>query len=80
MSVMFKCECFGDKIDRRVNWRIVHYKHNHSVFEYPAGDAHPSDYSTVVCLLCRGAGRTKSKWVDELRELTAYERERWLHL
>ena len=65
MSVSFGCKC-GKKEKR--NWVVVHRNHNHSYFETPQGAAHYSDYSTVYCKKCTALGRTKARYVDELKD------------
>ena len=41
---------------------------NYSYFEAPKGCRHPSDYSQIVCVICDGMWRTKSEYVDVLRD------------
>ena len=55
-----KCKCNNPK------WFVIHYKHNHSAFEYPKYQEHYSDYSTVVCKNCYATWRTKAKYVENL--------------
>lgn len=54
----------------RKNWRVMHRLHNHSYFEYPRGQYHASDYSTVICISkgCTGLFRTKAKYVETLKD------------
>lgn len=58
-----RCKC-GSK----TKWVIIHYKHNHSHFEYPKDEEHYSDYSTVKCTECGMVWRTKAKYVETLRK------------
>lgn len=58
-----KCKC------EKPNWVILHYKHNHSYFEYPKGGEHYSDYSTIMCKSCGMVWRTKAKYVENLEVL-----------
>lgn len=60
MSKGTVCKCNNPK------WIIVHYKHNHSYFEYPKGKEHASDYSEIMCENCGKYWRTKAKYVEGL--------------
>jgi hypothetical protein len=71
MSVSFGCKC--DVKDRK-NWVVFRRHYNNSYFQYPKGQPHYSDYSTVYCLKCRALGRTKADYVVELRDATKIER------
>ena len=50
-------------------YEILHYKHNHSHFEYPKGAEHYSEYSTIRCTKCGMVWRTKAKYVEILKEI-----------
>lgn len=51
----------------RKNWEVVVRHGNFSYFEYPKGQFHSSDYSTVRCSICPNVCfRTKAKYVDDL--------------
>lgn len=65
MAKSFSCKC--EKKDKK-NWIVVHRNHNHSAFEYPKYHAHYSEYSTVKCIVCGDIGRTKAKYVAELKD------------
>jgi hypothetical protein len=57
------CICEGP--NKRENWRVRQYKCNHSAFN---GYRYtPSDYSSIHCLECGRAWRTKAKYVDEIQ-------------
>ena len=73
MSASFNCKCpeRSKPIDER-NWVVYQYKWNSGAFV--AGNGEPSDYSTVCCLSCNGIGRTKAKYVDQLRQVSWQER------
>ena len=49
-------------------YKILHCKHNHSHFEYPKGEEHYSEYSTICCTKCGMIWRTKAKYVETLKE------------
>jgi len=67
MSSPFDCKCPERKkpVAAR-NWVIEQFRCNHSAFNGYHWTA--SDYSTVRCLECGCVGRTKAKFVDDLRE------------
>lgn len=69
MSVSFSCHCDERKkpVEER-DWIVLTRKGNYSYFEYPKGQFHRSDYSTVYCRTCRVMGRTKAKYVSELKD------------
>jgi hypothetical protein len=74
MAVSFYCKCpeRAKPVEQR-NW-VVYYRYcNHSAFESPKYGEHPSDYSTVKCLSCGAVGRTKAKYVDDLRDALPHE-------
>jgi hypothetical protein len=60
--------CLCD-LKNKKNWKVLHRNHNHSYFEKPQGQEHYSDYSTVTCLACRMSWRTKSDYVNKLKDL-----------
>lgn len=60
MSKGIRCKCNNPR------WEILHYKHNHSAFQYPKYGEHYSDYSTVICRNCGSVWRTKANYVDKL--------------
>jgi len=72
MAVSFSCKCAERKkpVAKRA-WRVMQRKCNHSAFN--GYHWTPSDWSHVVCLSCRASGRTKAKYVDELRDVTDEE-------
>lgn len=61
MSKGRKCKCDNPL------WIVLHYRHNHSYFEYPKGQEHPSDYSTIKCENCGAIWSTKAKYVEDLQ-------------
>jgi hypothetical protein len=63
-----KCTCEGTRKERMLNWRRLseYYKTNYSYFEHPKGEAHRSNYSTVICLKCEMSIRTKADWIEQL--------------
>lgn len=72
MAVSFGCRCEErSKPVRERNWVVVDFKCNHSAFS--GYRMTPSDYSTVRCLRCGTFGRTKAKYVSELRMATREE-------
>lgn len=60
MSIMKTCRCGKE------NYVVIHYKHNHSAFEFPKYAKHPSVYSTIMCKKCGWTFRSKAKFVDNL--------------
>ncbi|AEY65405.1 hypothetical protein [Clostridium sp. BNL1100] len=64
MSSGIACTC--ESKDKN-NWRIRHYRHNHSAFEHPKYAEHYSDRSTIICLKCHGVWRTKASYVEVLK-------------
>ena len=58
------CRC--EKSDKN-NWYVLTYHGNYSHFQYPKGQFHYSDYSTVVCQKCSSVWRTKAKYVENLK-------------
>lgn len=61
---LYQCQCTGPHSLRLLNWRVVHYRCNHSAFN---GYRHTcSDYSAVTCEKCGRVWRTKAKYVDNL--------------
>jgi hypothetical protein len=81
MSSPFNCKCPERKkpvLDR--DWVIEQDRCNHSAFDGYRWT--PSDYSTVRCLSCGRVGRTKAKYVLDLRlalpgEVEAARRRGW---
>lgn len=63
MSYMKTCNCGKE------NWIVIHYKHNHSAFESPKYGWHKSVYSVVQCQKCGIIFSSKSKYVDNLRQV-----------
>ncbi|WP_321367643.1 hypothetical protein [uncultured Desulfuromusa sp.] len=69
MATSFGCHCEERKkpVHER-NW-VVLVRHCH----YSAFSGYhktPSDWSTVLCKSCRAVGRTKAKYVDQLKDGT----------
>ena len=48
------------------NWIVISRKVNFSYFEFPKGEAHPSNYSNVYCIKCKQIWRTNANYVDNL--------------
>lgn len=71
MSQSFGCKC---NVKDKVNWRVLDRNINYSYFESPRGAPHYSAYSTVICTKCKQMGRTKAKYVDDLKGIS---REQW---
>lgn len=63
MSGHIPCTC-----GNRKNWRVLHRNVNYSHFESPKGEAHFSEYSTVICISkdCHCCFRTKANYVATL--------------
>lgn len=55
-----RCKCDNPE------WKVLHYKHNHSAFETPKYAEHYSEYSTIICMNCGHVWRTKAKYVEDL--------------
>lgn len=70
MAESFSCQCDPKNAN---NWRVIHYMHNHSYFESPKGAEHHSKYSTVGCLKCGRSGRTRAKYVGNLKHMEPVE-------
>lgn len=68
MSGHTPCTCKGTRKERMKNWYIPSgYKNtNYSYFQYPKGQAHYSDYSTVMCSNCLMVFRSKAQFVNNL--------------
>jgi len=66
MSVHIPCTCKGSRTERIRSWYVSERKCNYSTFEYPRGEYHPSEYSTVKCSKCQMNIRSKGKFVDLL--------------
>jgi len=65
MSVSFSCKCAErEKPIQDRKWFVSQFKYNRSAFN--GYHATWSDYSTVQCLSCGAAGRTKAKYADTL--------------
>jgi len=64
MSQSFGCKC---KSKIKDNWVVIDRNCNYSYFEYPRGQKHYSDYSTVYCKKCGALGRTKANYVKILK-------------
>lgn len=67
MIKTFSCKC-GERrkpVTER-NWVVVRRRRKN--FTFGATPFGGSDYSTVYCLSCRAMGRTKARYVDELRD------------
>lgn len=67
MSVSFSCKCEerSKKLVQQRNWVVIEYRCNYSAFNgyhYTS-----SDYSLVMCLTCGAIGRTKAKYVEDLK-------------
>ena len=72
MSVSFSCHCEERKKPvKERRWVIMQRCCNHSAFS--GYHRTPSDYSTVMCLSCLSVGRTKARYIDELRNITMDE-------
>lgn len=71
MSGHVKCICKSRK-----NWRVTRRNYNNSYFEYPKGQKHYSEYSSVICISkdCMGNFRTKAKYVDDLKDFDKFEK------
>lgn len=68
MSGGTKCKCPESKkpvVER--NWFVAQRKCNHSAFS--GYHYTPSDYSSIHCLSCQRAWRTKAGYVDSLPNL-----------
>ena len=68
MSGHNPCTCKGTWEEKRKNWVVTRRNYNNSYFEYPKGQAHYSEYSSISCKKCTGYFRTKAKYVDDLPE------------
>ena len=69
MSGGVPCHCeerFTPIADRQ--WAVIDRYCNYSAFNGYSWA--PSDYSSVMCLLCNGIWRTKAKYVELLRDAT----------
>ena len=68
MSVSFGCHCKErSKPVAERDWRVTKRNHNNSAFN---GYRYtPSDYSSVVCLICNEQGRTKAAYVDHIKDI-----------
>jgi len=67
MSVSFSCHCKERKkpIEQR-NWVVIDRECNYSAFN---GYHYTySEYSAVLCKSCGVFGRTKAKYVDDLKD------------
>lgn len=60
MSNMKTCKC------GRENWIVIHYKHNHSAFEFPKYGWHNSAYSQIQCKKCGHVFSSNAKYVEQL--------------
>ena len=69
MSVSFSCHCKERKkpIEKR-NWVVVTRNGNYSYFDSPKGCFHYSEYSEIYCRSCKALGRTKAKYVNQLKD------------
>ena len=69
MSESFGCHCpeRGKPIRER-RWVVMQRDCHHSAFS--GYHQTPSDYSTVWCLACGAAGRTKARYVAQLVDVT----------
>jgi len=67
MAVSFGCRCGERKkpVEKR-NWCVTQRYCNHSAFH--GGRYTPSDYSEVYCRVCGAIGRTRAKYVDQLKD------------
>lgn len=72
MAQSFYCKCPERKkpVDQR-NWVVRVYRWNFSKFVKAGGEY--SDYSTVQCKSCGAVGRTKAKYVNQLK----HEKYHW---
>lgn len=67
MAVSFSCRCDErSKPPDQRSWGVIARRCNYSTFN--GGRYTPSDYSEIVCLSCGAIGRTKAKYVDQLRD------------
>jgi len=68
MSGHNPCTCKGTRKDRMKNWYVPEgYRNiNYSYFQYPKGQPHDSDYSTVQCSQCLMHIRSKANYVNNL--------------
>jgi len=67
MSVSFSCHCEERKKPvKQRNWIVRHRRVHHSAFS----GYRPTytDYSLVQCLNCMATGRTKARYVSELKD------------
>lgn len=64
MANMKTCKCGKE------NWIVIHYRHNHSAFQYPKYAKHTSVYSKIQCQKCGNVFSSKSKFVDDLPRVT----------
>jgi len=72
MSGGVSCKCEGTRKDKIPNWKIVHYRCNHSAFN--GYHKTSSDYSLIRCMKCGHSWRTKAEYVNELDFATEEER------
>lgn len=69
------CECENKTLAAKViNWRVLQRQCNHSAFN--GYHFTPSEWSSIVCLVCRHAWRTKSRYVSRLKDISIEERIR----
>ena len=54
------CDCGKE------NWRVIHYRHNHSAFESPKYGFHHSEWSKIECTKCGNIFSSKAKYVGSL--------------
>jgi hypothetical protein len=68
MSVSFSCHCDERRkpVEKR-KWGVSRRNCRCSAFD--GYQVMASDYSTVHCLVCRAAGRTKAAFVDQLPDV-----------
>lgn len=68
MGVGFGCKCpeRSKPVGER-DWVVTEYKWNSGAFVTAGGEY--SDYSEIRCLQCAARGRTKAKYVEQLKQM-----------
>ncbi len=72
MANHFDCKCpERSKPVRDRAWVITEYRWTSGAFSPKGGE--PSDYSQVWCIECGRTGRTKSKYVEEIKHMDHFD-------
>ena len=67
MSVSFGCHCpERDKPATKRRWVVVRRRCNFSAFN--GYKWRPSEYSLLHCRACKATGRTKARYVEDIRD------------